>query len=109
VPGALIPGGVIIPALIWVFSSEAALPSWYCFVVQLLLLTCKTSGPGSRFKLKAQFGTPAMIYITKECDRSLRYKEAGALNRSRWHDDGFQFRNSCRVHHTREQRAVRTP
>lgn len=31
------------------------------------------------------------------------------LNISRWHDDGLEFRNTCLVHHTREQRAVWTP
>lgn len=31
------------------------------------------------------------------------------LNISRWHDDGLDFRNTCLVHHTREQRAVWTP
>jgi len=31
------------------------------------------------------------------------------LNISRWHDDGLKFRNTCLVHHTREQRAVWTP
>ncbi|MDR3590609.1 MAG: zinc-binding dehydrogenase [Negativicutes bacterium] len=31
------------------------------------------------------------------------------LNISRWHDDGLDFRNTCLVHHTREQRHVWTP
>ena len=31
------------------------------------------------------------------------------LNISRWHDDGLEFRNTCLVHHTREQRVVWTP
>jgi len=31
------------------------------------------------------------------------------LNISRWHDDGLDFRNTCLVHHTREQRQVWTP
>jgi L-iditol 2-dehydrogenase len=31
------------------------------------------------------------------------------LNISRWHDDGLEFRNTCLVHHTRQQREVWTP
>lgn len=31
------------------------------------------------------------------------------LNMSRWHDDGLDFRNTCLVHHTRQQREVWTP
>lgn len=31
------------------------------------------------------------------------------LNISRWHDDGIDFRNTCLVHHTRQQREVWTP
>ena len=31
------------------------------------------------------------------------------LHISRWHDDGLEFRNTCLVHHTREQRVVWTP
>lgn len=31
------------------------------------------------------------------------------LNISRWHDDGLNFRNTCLVHHTRQQREVWTP
>jgi len=31
------------------------------------------------------------------------------LNISRWHDDGLEFRNTCLVHHTKEQRQVWTP
>lgn len=31
------------------------------------------------------------------------------LNINRWHDDGLQFRNTCLVHHTRQQREVWTP
>jgi 2-desacetyl-2-hydroxyethyl bacteriochlorophyllide A dehydrogenase len=31
------------------------------------------------------------------------------LNISRWHDDGLEFRNTCLVHHTRQQRYVWTP
>lgn len=32
-----------------------------------------------------------------------------SLNISRWHDDGLEFRNTCLVHHTRQQREVWTP
>ncbi len=31
------------------------------------------------------------------------------LDISRWHDDGLEFRNTCLVHHTRQQREVWTP
>jgi L-iditol 2-dehydrogenase len=31
------------------------------------------------------------------------------LDISRWHDDGLTFRNTCLVHHTRQQREVWTP
>jgi L-iditol 2-dehydrogenase len=31
------------------------------------------------------------------------------LHINRWHDDGLEFRNTCLVHHTREQRVVWTP
>lgn len=31
------------------------------------------------------------------------------LKISRWHDDGLEFRNTCLVHHTRQQREVWTP
>jgi L-iditol 2-dehydrogenase len=31
------------------------------------------------------------------------------LNLSRWHDDAFDIRTTCLVHHTREERAVWTP
>ncbi|MDT8903229.1 zinc-dependent alcohol dehydrogenase [Anaeroselena agilis] len=31
------------------------------------------------------------------------------LDISRWHDDGIEFRNTCLVHHTRQERQVWTP